>query len=85
MSASPLKPIAILCLTALLTLFLALRYDPQKPHARWLRHGICGLFALVAWNLLPLPNLGINPLSAIITGSLGLPGAALLAVASALK
>ncbi len=75
-----LMTIGILCLTALLLTFLALRYDPQKPHARWLRHGVTGLLMLFVWNLLPLPHLGVNPLSVMVTGALGMPGLGLMAV-----
>ena len=80
MDMSTLQSIGILCLTALLLYLLAIRYDPQRPHARWLRHGVTGLLLLTAWNLLPLPRLGVNPLSVMVTGALGLPGAGLMAV-----
>lgn len=63
----------------LLTLF-ALGYDPRGKAARGLRHCTAGLFLLLYWNLLPLPHLGVNPLSAWIAGALGLPGVGLLAV-----
>ena len=79
-----LQTIAVLCLTALALTLFSLRYDPKKPHARWLRHGVVGLLMLCVWNLLPLPELGINPLSVMITGALGLPGAGLMAVISLL-
>lgn len=85
MDLSTLQTIGLLCLTALLLTAFSLRYDPQKPHARYLRRGVTGLLLLTAWNLLPLPRLGVNPLSVMVTGTLGLPGAALLAFASALK
>ena len=75
-----LQTIVILCLTALLLLLFALRYDPQKPHARYLRHGVVGLLMLCVWNCLPLPELGMNPLSVMVTGALGLPGRGLMAV-----
>ena len=58
---------------------LCMRYDPKKPHARMLRHGVVGLMILLGWNLLPLPPIGVNPLSALVTGALGLPGVGLLA------
>lgn len=80
MTFQPLMTIVVLCLTALLLAFLALRYDPQKPHARWLRHGVVGLLMLTVWNLLPLPHLGVNPLSVMVTGALGMPGLGLMAV-----
>lgn len=80
MPASPLQSLAVLIPAALLLTLFSLRYDPQKPHARWLRHGVVGLLMLCVWNLLPLPHLGINPLSAMVTGALGLPGLGLVAV-----
>lgn len=80
MPASPLQSLAILIPAALLLTLFSLRYDPQKPHARWMRHGVVGLLMLCVWNLLPLPHLGVNPLSAVVTGALGLPGLGLVAV-----
>lgn len=75
-----LQSIAVLILVALTLTFFSLRYDPQKPHARYLRHGVVGVLMLCVWNCLPLPNLGINPLSVMVTGALGLPGLGLTAV-----
>lgn len=75
-----LQSIAVLILVALALTFFSLRYDPQKPHARYLRHGVVGLLLLCVWNCLPLPRLGINPLSVMVTGALGLPGLGLTAV-----
>ncbi|MDD6051366.1 MAG: pro-sigmaK processing inhibitor BofA family protein [Clostridiales bacterium] len=72
--------VGVLCVTALLLTCFALRYDPQKPHARYLRHGVVGLLLLCVWNLLPLPHLGVNPLSVMVTGALGVPGLGLMAV-----
>lgn len=63
---------------------LCMRYDPKKPHARVLRHGVVGLIILLTWNLLPLPHVGVNPLSAWIAGALGLPGVGLLAAVNLL-
>ena len=80
MDLSILQTIGILCLTALLLLLFSLRYDPQKPHARYLRHGVMVLLLLFCWNLLPLPDLGVNPLSVMVTGALGTPGLGLMAV-----
>ncbi len=84
MSVSLLKSILLLMLTALALLVFSLHFDPQRPHARWLRRGVCGLLMLCAWNALPLPTLGVKPLSVMVTGSLGLPGMGLMAVANAL-
>ena len=80
MTISILQSIAVLILTALLLTLFARRYDPQKPHARYLRHGVMGLLLLCSWNLLPLPDLGVNPLSVMVTGMLGTPGLGLMAV-----
>ena len=80
MDMTILQTIGILCLAALVLLLFSLRYDPQKPHARYLRHGVMGLLLLCAWNLLPLPHLGVNPLSVMVTGALGAPGLGLMAV-----
>ena len=80
MPATPLQSLAVLIPAALLLTLFSLRYDPQKPHARWLRHGVVGLLMLCVWNLLPLPHLGVNPLSAMVAGTLGLPGLGLVAV-----
>ena len=81
---NPLPTILVLCLTAALLALLVLRYDPQRPHARWLRHWVTGMLLLTTWNLLPLPHLGVNPLSVMITGALGMPGLGLMAVANLL-
>ena len=75
-----LQVIALLSLSALALTMLSLRYDPQKPHARYMRHGVVGLLMLCGWNCLPLPRLGVNPLSVMVTGALGLPGLGLTAV-----
>lgn len=75
-----LQTILILPLAALGMALFSLRYDPQKPHARYLRHGVVGLLLLCLWNLLPLPHLGVNPLSVMVTGALGAPGLGLMAV-----
>lgn len=80
MADSPLETIAVLVLTALLLTWFSLRYDPQKPHARFLRHGVVGLLMLCTWNSLPLPELVVNPLSVMLTGALGVPGLGLVAV-----
>ena len=77
---SALQSLALLTVTALALTWFSLRYDPQKPHARYLRHGVVGLLLLCIWNCLPLPQVGVNPLSAMVTGALGLPGLGLVAV-----
>lgn len=85
MDFSTLQSIGILCIAALLLYLLAVRYDPQKPHARWLRHGVTGLLLLTVWNLFPLPHVGVNPLSVMVTGALGLPGVGLMAVMNMIR
>ncbi len=80
MDSTTLQTMLVLCAAALGLLVFCLRYDPQKPHARWVRRGVTGLLLLTAWNLLPLPHLGVNPLSVITAGTLGLPGVGLVAV-----
>lgn len=72
--------ILLLSGVALVLFVLVLRFDPARPHARVLRSCTAGLMLLLAWNTLPLPHLGVNPLSAWLAGSLGLPGVGLLAV-----
>ena len=80
MPETVLQSILLLSLAALALLIFSLRFDPQRPHARWLRRGVTGLLMLCLWNALPLPELGVNPLSAMVTGALGLPGLGLVAV-----
>ncbi len=80
MTTAPLQAICLLCVTALSLYLLVMRYDPQRSHARYIRHGVTGLLTLLLWNLLPLPQLGVNPLSVMITGALGVPGLGLVAV-----
>ena len=74
-----LTSLMLLPAAALALYILCQRYDPKKPHARMLRQGVVGLMLLLGWNLLPLPHIGINPISAWVTGALGLPGAGLMA------
>lgn len=80
-------PRLVLALAALvLVLFLlALRYDPVRPAAKALRHGVVGLALLLVWNAAFTPRLGINPLSAWLAGALQLPGLGLLAVLAQLS
>ncbi len=79
-----LAAMALIILTAALLLLFALRYDPQRPHARWLRRAVTGVLLLALWNALPLPHLGMNPLSVLAAGALGLPGVGLMAVVNML-
>ena len=84
MSPALLTALVPMCLTPAALYLLCLRYDPKKPHARLLRHGVVGLMMLLGWNLLPLPHIGVNPLSAWVAGALGLPGVGLLAAVNLL-
>ena len=84
MTQSLLTSLALLPAAALMLHFLCQRYDPKKPHARVLRHGVVGLMLLLGWNLLPLTHIGVNPLSVLTTGALGLPGVGLMAVVNLL-
>lgn len=85
MQSSPWTCIVALGLTALALYLLCIRFDPKKPHARWLRHGVMGVLMLTLWNALPLPHLGMNPLSVMATGALGLPGMGLMAVINTIR
>ena len=55
-------------------------YDPQRLSGRLVRAWTLGALSLLLWNALPLPRLGLNSLSAVTAGALGLPGLGLLAV-----
>ena len=79
MSPALLTMLVPMCLAPAVLYLFCRRYDPKKPHARMLRHGVIGLMLLLGWNLLPLPHIGVNPLSAMVTGALGLPGLGLMA------
>lgn len=61
-------------------LLFALGFDPKRLRAKVLQYCVWGLGALLVWNALVLPHLGINPISALTAGALGLPGLGLLAV-----
>lgn len=80
MTVQLFQMLLVLILAAGMLYVCCLRYDPQRFHARVLRCGAAGLLMLLVWNLLPLPHLGVNPLSALLTGALGLPGLGLMAV-----
>lgn len=68
------QTIILLALPTLLLSLFARRFDPQRPSARLMGSMLGGLFGLLGWNLLFQPKVGINPLSAALTGWLGLPG-----------
>lgn len=68
-----------LSLCPLMLHLLCQRFDPRRLHGRMLTHGVAGVCLLAAWNLLLPLHLGVNPLSAWLAGTLGLPGLGLLA------
>lgn len=84
MTTTLLQTLATLSGAAGVLYLLCMRYDPQRPHARLIRCGVTGMLLLTVWNLLPLPHLGVNPLSVMTTGALGLPGLGLAAVVNLL-
>lgn len=69
-----------LCLCAFALYLLCQRFDPQRLHGRILEQCVTGAALLTLWNLIVPFHLGANPLSAWLTGALGLPGIGLLAV-----
>lgn len=84
MTNTLLQTLAMLIGSAGALYLLCMGYDPQKGHAQLIRGGVTGLLLLTIWNLLPLPHLGMNPLSVMTTGALGLPGLGLAAVVNLL-
>ncbi len=68
----------------LLLIYIAgVRVEPYKPAWKLLERGLLGVGVLVVWNLLAAPfdlSIGLNPLTAVITGMLGVPGLGLLLV-----
>lgn len=58
-------------------------FNPHSGAARLLERGLLGILLLAGWNFLTAGiglSLGINPLSSLIAGCLGIPGFALLEV-----
>lgn len=56
---------------------LSQRYDPQKRSGRIIAQVLAGFLLLTVWNAVAAPQVGVNPLSAWLTGALGLPGVGL--------
>ena len=56
---------------------LSRRYDPQKRSGRVIAQVLTGFLLLTAWNAVAAPQVGVNPISAWLTGTLGLPGVGL--------
>ena len=75
-------PLLLLPLLAplLFVWYLSWMDDPRRLSGRFIRCWTVGVLALSVWNLLPIPHLGINSLSAVTVGTLGFPGLGLLAV-----
>ena len=55
----------------------ARRYDPEKRSGRVIAQMLAGFLLLTLWNAMAAPQVGVNPLSAWLTGALGLPGVGL--------
>ena len=72
-----IQTILLLVLPAAALGLITRLYDPQHPGARLMGYTLGGLLLLLGWNLLFQPKVGVNPLSAAITGLLGLPGVGL--------
>lgn len=64
-----LLPIAVLLLWG-----VSHWYHPHGWTAHLVRCWTLGTVLLLAWNLLPLPHLSLNPLSSLLTGALGVSG-----------
>ena len=56
---------------------LSQRYDPQKRSGSLIAQVLTGFLLLTVWNALAAPQVGVTPLSAWLTGALGLPGVGL--------
>ena len=72
-----LRIIGFLAAVVALLWLLSQRYDPNKRSGCIIRQILTGFLLLFAWNALAAPQVGINPLSAWLTGALGLPGVGL--------
>lgn len=70
----------LICVFAGVLAFFSLRYDPQRLHGKVLRCMVTGFGLLLCWNLVSSIRLGVNPLSMLAAGSLGLPGLGMLSV-----
>ena len=76
----PYRALGMLALCALAVYLLSRSFDPQRLSGRAVTRCVAGLMLLLVWNLLIPLRLGINPLSMLAAGCLGLPGMMLLAV-----
>jgi inhibitor of the pro-sigma K processing machinery len=68
----------------LLLIYIAgTRIEPYKPAWKLLERGLLGLGILLVWNLLATPfdlGIGVNPVTALVAGALGMPGLGLLLI-----
>lgn len=69
--------ILLLAIPVALCWMLSQRYDPQKRSGRLIAQMLAGFLLLTVWNAVAVPQVGVNPLSAWLTGALGLPGVGL--------
>ena len=76
----PFRALGVLVLCALTVYLLSRSFDPQQLSGRAVTRCVAGLMLLLVWNLLVPLRLGINPLSMLTAGCLGLPGMMLLSV-----
>lgn len=77
MVAPNLRIIVFLAAAVALCWMLSRRYDPQKRSGRLITQVLTGFLLLTVWNAIAAPQVGVNPLSAWLTGALGLPGVGL--------
>lgn len=66
---------------------IGMKIPPFKPAWRLLERSLLGAAVLAVWNLIATPFglfLGINPLTALAVGTLGVPGLGLLLVIQAM-
>ena len=77
MVAPSLRIILFLVAVIAILWLLSQRYDPQKRSGRVMAQVLTGFLLLTLWNALAAPQVGVNPLSAWLTGTLGLPGVGL--------
>ncbi len=68
----------------LLLIYIAgVHVQPYKPAWKLMERGLLGVGVLMVWNVFATPfdlSIGLNPLTAIVTGMLGVPGLGLLLV-----
>ena len=74
------RALGMLALCALGVYLLSRGFDPRRLSGRAVTRCVAGLMLLLLWNLLLPLRLGVNPLSMLAAGCLGLPGLMLLAV-----